>query len=137
MVVSAHPLASEVGLSILKQGGNAADASVAVQFALAVVYPSAGNIGGGGFLVYRKNNGFSSSLDFREKAPSKAYRNMFLDSNNKVIENSSLYSPLAVGVPGTVDGMVQIHAKYGKLPWKELIQPSIDLAENGFHLTLK
>ena len=73
MVVSAHPLASEVGLSILKKGGNAADASVAVQFALAVVYPSAGNIGGGGFLVYRKNNGFSSSLDFREKAPSKAY----------------------------------------------------------------
>ena len=137
MVVSAHPLASEVGLSILKKGGNAADASVAVQFALAVVYPSAGNIGGGGFLVYRKNNGFSSSLDFREKAPSKAYRNMFLDSNNKVIENSSLYSPLAVGVPGTVDGMVQIHAKYGKLPWKELIQPSIDLAENGFPLTLK
>ena len=137
MVVSAHPLASEVGLSILKKGGNAADASVAVQFALAVVYPSAGNIGGGGFLVYRKNNGFSSSLDFREKAPSKAYRNMFLDSNNKVIENSSLYSPLAVGVPGTVDGMVQIHSKYGKLPWKELIQPSIDLAENGFPLTLK
>ena len=137
MVVSAHPLASEVGLGILKKGGNAADASVAVQFALAVVYPSAGNIGGGGFLVYRKNNGFSSSLDFREKAPSKAYRNMFLDSNNKVIENSSLYSPLAVGVPGTVDGMVQIHAKYGKLPWKELIQPSIDLAENGFPLTLK
>tara|TARA_X000000950_G_scaffold119374_1_gene149618 strand:- start:4534 stop:6204 length:1671 start_codon:yes stop_codon:yes gene_type:complete len=137
MVVSAHPLASEVGLSILKKGGNAADASVAVQFALAVVYPSAGNIGGGGFLVYRKNNGFSSSLDFREKAPSKAYRNMFLDSNNKVIENSSLYSPLAVGVPGTVDGMVQIHAKHGKLPWKELIQPSIDLAENGFPLTLK
>ena len=137
MVVSAHPLASEIGINILKKGGNAADASIAVQFALSVVYPSAGNIGGGGFFVYRENNGKCSSLDFREKAPLKAYRNMFLDSNYNVIENSSLYSSLAVGVPGTVDGMVQIHKKYGLLNWKELIQPAIDLAENGFTLTLK
>ena len=135
MVVSAHPLASEVGIAILKKGGNASDATVAVQFALAVVYPSAGNIGGGGFFVHRSNNGNYSSLDFREKAPLTAHRDMYLDSNGKVIKNLSLYSHKAVGVPGTVDGMFQIHQKYGKLKWEELVQPSIDLAENGFVLT--
>ena len=135
MVVSAHPLASEVGINILKKGGNAADATIAVQFALAVVYPSAGNIGGGGFFVYRTNNGSCSTLDFREKAPLTSTRDMYLDSNNKVIKDLSLYSHLAVGVPGTVDGMVNIHEKYGQLPWEELIQPAIDLATNGFELT--
>lgn len=135
MVVSAHPLASEVGINILKKGGNAADATIAVQFALAVVYPSAGNIGGGGFLVYRTNDGVCSSLDFREKAPLTSTRNMYLDSSNKVVKDLSLYSHLAVGVPGTVDGMVNIHEKHGKLPWEELVQPAIDLATNGFELT--
>ena len=137
MVVSAHPLASDIGIAILKKGGNASDATVAVQFALAVVYPSAGNIGGGGFFVYRANKGSYSTLDFREKAPISAYRDMYLDSNDKVIKNLSLYSHKAVGVPGTVDGMFEIHQKYGKLKWEDLIQPSINLAENGFVLTLR
>ena len=137
MVVSAHPLASNIGIEILKKGGNASDATVAVQFALAVVYPSAGNIGGGGFFVYRSNDGSFSTLDFREKAPISAYRDMYLDSNDKVIKNLSLYSHKAVGVPGTVDGMFEIHQKYGKLKWEDLIQPSINLAENGFVLTLR
>ena len=135
MVVSAHPLASEIGVNILKKGGNAADATIAVQFALAVVYPSAGNIGGGGFFVYRENNGHCSALDFREKAPLMASPDMYLDSNNNVVKDLSLYSHLAVGVPGTVDGMVNIHNKYGQLPWVELVQPAIDLAGNGFELT--
>ena len=137
MVVSAHPVASDVGIKILKKGGNAADATIAVQFALAVVYPSAGNIGGGGFFVYRSNSGNTSTLDFREKAPINAHRNMFLDSNNIVIDNLSLYSLKAVGVPGSVDGMIEIHKKYGNLKWEELVQPSIDLAESGFPLTKK
>ena len=137
MVVSAHPLASKVGLEILKQGGNAVDAAVAVQFALAVVYPSAGNIGGGGFFVYRSNQGQYSSLDFREKAPSRSYRDMYLDSAGDVIRNLSLKGHLASGVPGTVDGMVEIHDSLGNLNWETLIQPAIDLAYNGFSLTLK
>tara|TARA_Y100000385_G_C13087692_1_gene637202 strand:- start:366 stop:2039 length:1674 start_codon:yes stop_codon:yes gene_type:complete len=137
MVVSAHPIASDVGIKILKKGGNAADATIAVQFALAVVYPSAGNIGGGGFFVYRSNSSNTSTLDFREKAPINAHRNMFLDSNNIVIDNLSLYSLKAVGVPGSVDGMIEIHKKYGNLKWEELVQPSIDLAESGFPLTKK
>ena len=135
MVVSAHPLASEVGINILKKGGNAADATIAVQFALAVVYPSAGNIGGGGFFVYRTKDGNCSTLDFREKAPLLSTRDMYLDSSNNVIKDLSLYSHLAVGVPGTVDGMVNIHKKYGQIPWEELVQPAIDLATNGFELT--
>ena len=137
MVVSAHPLASKVGLEILKQGGNAVDAAVAVQFALAVVYPSAGNIGGGGFFVYRSKQGQNSSLDFREKAPLRSYRDMYLDSAGDVIDNLSLKGHLASGVPGTVDGMVVIHDSLGKLNWEKLIQPAIDLANNGFSLTLK
>jgi gamma-glutamyltranspeptidase/glutathione hydrolase len=135
IIVSAHPLASEIGINILKNGGNAADATIAVQFALAVVYPSAGNIGGGGFFVYRDKDGNSSTLDFREKAPLLSKRDMYLDSSNNVVKDLSLYSHLAVGVPGTVDGMVKIHKKYGQLPWKELVQPAIDLATNGFELT--
>ena len=137
MVVSAHPLASEIGLQIIKNGGNAVDAAVAVQFALAVVYPSAGNIGGGGFFVYRSNGGECSTLDFREKAPLKAQRDMYLDTLGNVVDNLSLIGHLAVGVPGTVDGMVTIHEKYGRLSWEKVIQPSIDLANNGFVLTEK
>ncbi len=135
MVVSAHPLASEVGVKILKAGGNAVDAAIAVQFALAVVYPAAGNIGGGGFMVFRKNDGSTDCLDFREAAPMAADRDMYLDDEGEVIEGLSLLGHLASGVPGTVDGMVNAHTKYGTLPWKDLVQPAIDLAENGFKLT--
>ncbi len=137
MVVSAHPQASKVGVDILKKGGNAIDASVAVQFALAVVYPNAGNIGGGGFMVLRMNNGEINSLDFREKAPMKASRDMYLDKNGNVIPNLSTEGLLSVGVPGSVDGMVRAYEKYGKLPWKDLVQPAIDLAEKGFPITEK
>lgn len=135
MVVSAHPIASEVGVAVLKKGGNAVDAAVAVQFALAVVYPNAGNLGGGGFLVYRSAKGEIASIDFREKAPGEAYKDMYLDMYGEPIVDLSLRSQLASGVPGSVDGMVKAHEKYGRLPWKDLIQPSVDLARNGFPLT--
>lgn len=135
LVVSAHPEASKVGLDILKQGGNAVDAAVAVQFALAVVYPNAGNLGGGGFMVYRSGKGEVAAIDFREKAPANARVDMFLDSSGKPIVDKSLYGALASGVPGSVDGMVQAHKKYGKLKWKALLQPAIDLAINGFPVT--
>ncbi|MFH2131658.1 MAG: gamma-glutamyltransferase, partial [bacterium] len=137
MVVSAHPLASQTGIDILKQGGNAFDAAVAVQFALAVVYPSAGNIGGGGFLVYRTGDGQVGSLDFREKAPLKAHRTMYLDKSGHPIPRLSLDGALAVGVPGTVDGMVQIAGKLGSLPFADLVQPAINLARDGVLLTAK
>lgn len=137
VVVSAHPEASKVGLAILKKGGNAIDAAVAVQFALAVVYPNAGNIGGGGFLVYRDHKGNIASLDYREKAPGLASRDMYLDEQGKAITEKSLYGRLAAGVPGTVDGMVKAHKRYGKLSWKDVVQPSVDLARNGFPITAK
>ncbi len=137
MVVTAHPLASEVGADVLRRGGNAVDAAVAVQFALAVVYPDAGNIGGGGFLVLRQHDGNVDALDYREKAPAKAHRDMYLDEQGRVIEDLSLKGHLAAGVPGTVDGMVQVHERYGSLPWGELVQPSVELAAKGFPLTKK
>ena len=137
MVVSAHPLATQVGLDILKNGGNAIDAAVAVHFALAVVFPAAGNIGGGGFLVYRTNEGKFFTLDYREKAPMKAGRDMYLDENGEVDNEKSILGHLASGVPGSVDGMVTVHEKYGKMSWKEILQPAIDLAKNGFLLTEK
>ena len=137
MVVSAHPLASAVGVEILRKGGNAADAAVAVEFALAVVYPDAGNIGGGGFLVLRLDDGTTDALDYREKAPAAAYREMYLDDEGEVIVGLSQEGHLAVGVPGTVDGMVKLHEKYGSLPWRVLVQPAIDLAAKGFPLTEK
>jgi gamma-glutamyltranspeptidase/glutathione hydrolase len=135
MVVSAHPLASEVGIQILKKGGNAVDAAIGVQFALAVVLPAAGNIGGGGFMVYREKDGKTHSLDFREAAPLAATRDMYLDSLGVVMEELSVDGHLASGTPGTVDGMVSAYQKFGSLPWKDLVQPAIDLAENGFALT--
>jgi len=135
MVVSAHPEASEVGIEILKKGGNAVDAAVAVQFALAVVYPNAGNIGGGGFMVYRSAAGEVNALDFREKAAGSATRDMYLDTAGNPIVSKSLYGHLAAGVPGSVDGMVEAHKKYGKLSWAEVLQPAINLAENGFKIT--
>lgn len=135
MVATAHPLASEVGALILQQGGNAFDAAIAVQFALSVVYPRAGNIAGGGFAVYRKSNGETGSLDFREKAPHKASRDMYLDVNNNVIQGLSSFGELSIGVPGSVDGMIRLHEKSGSLPFEKLIQPAIDLAEKGFQLS--
>jgi gamma-glutamyltranspeptidase / glutathione hydrolase len=136
MVASAHPEASKVGLAILKAGGNAVDAAVAVQFALAVCYPVAGNIGGGGFMVYRAKTGQTTTLDYREKAPSKASQNMYLDSMGNVrVGALSINGHLASGVPGSVDGMVQAHQKFGKLPWAQVLQPAIDLAERGYPLT--
>jgi gamma-glutamyltranspeptidase/glutathione hydrolase len=133
-VVSAHPLASKVGIEIMKQGGNAFDAAIATQLALAVVYPGAGNIGGGGFLVARTANGQTVSLDYREAAPSGATRDMYLDQNGNVVEGKSVNGHLSSGVPGTVAGLFET-AKYAKLPFKKLIQPAIDLAEKGFVIT--
>ncbi len=135
MVVCATPDAAKVGIEILKKGGNAVDAAVAVQFALAVSHPEAGNIGGGGFMVYRSGNGESNTLDFREKAPAAASQNMYLDSAGNVIPDMSLSTHQASGVPGSVDGMVQAHLKYGKLSWAQLVQPAVDLARNGFKIT--
>lgn len=135
MVVSAHPVASEIGIEILKKGGNAIDAAVAVQFALSVTLPIAGNIGGGGFLVYRSADGKYDALDYRETAPGMATENMYLDKSGEPITNLSLYGHLASGVPGTVAGMEEAHKKYGKLSWAEIIQPSVDLAEKGFKIT--
>lgn len=122
MVVSAYPDASKVGVDILKKGGNAVDAAVAVQFALAVTYPEAGNIGGGGFMVYRSAKGETNALDFREKAPLSASTNMFLDDKGNVVQGLSTSSHKASGVPGSVDGMVEAHKKYGKLKWQQLLQ---------------
>ena len=130
-VVSAHPLASKAGLNILRQGGNAVDAAIATQLALAVVYPGAGNIGGGGFMVAHLKNGKNITLDFREKAPGKASRDMYLDANGNARGELSTEGHLAAGVPGTVAGLFA-SMKYAKLSFRQLIQPAIDLAEKGF-----
>jgi gamma-glutamyltranspeptidase/glutathione hydrolase len=135
MVVSAHPAASEVGKAILQKGGNAVDASIAVQLALAVVYPAAGNIGGGGFMVARFADGHVDALDFREKAPDAAYTDMYLGETGEADAEKSYRGHLSAGVPGTVAGLAEAHAKYGKLPWNELVQPAIDLASKGVVLT--
>lgn len=137
MVVSAHPLASQVGKEIMEQGGNAVDAAIAVQFALAVVYPGAGNIGGGGFMVTRMADGATDALDYREKAPLAGSRDMYLDEEGNVIDGLSLRGHLAAGVPGTVAGLEEAHKKYGKLDWAALVQPAIDLAANGWALTAR
>jgi gamma-glutamyltranspeptidase/glutathione hydrolase len=133
-VVSAHPLASETGAAMLKQGGNAIDAAIATQLALAVVYPAAGNIGGGGFMVAHLSDGKDITLDYREKAPGKATRDMYLDNNGNANTNLSQNGHLAAGVPGTIAGLFAA-ARYAKLPFKKLIQPAIDLAEKGFVIT--
>jgi gamma-glutamyltranspeptidase / glutathione hydrolase len=137
MVVSARKEASQIGIDILKKGGNAYDAMIAKQFALAVVYPIAGNIGGGGFMVYRNNDGTKGALDFREKAPIAASKNMYLDSLGNVIPTKSEFGALAVGIPGSVAGIFEVYKKFGTLPFKELIQPAIDLVRNGFRVTKK
>lgn len=137
MVVCARKEAGKIGTDIMKKGGNAFDAMIATHLALAVAYPFAGNIGGGGFMVYRTNDGKTGSLDFREKAPLKASRNMYLDSLDNVIPDKSLLGANAVGVPGSVAGLYQVHKKFGTLPFKKLIQPAIDLAKRGVVVTKK
>jgi len=137
MVVSAHPAASRVGRDIMQQGGNAYDAAVAVQFALAVVLPVAGNVGGGGFIVYRDHAGPAGTLDFRETAPAAARRDMYLDASGNVVPGRSTAGALAVGTPGTVAGMVALHKKLGKLPWAQLVAPAVRLAARGVALTEK
>ncbi|HEU4473130.1 MAG TPA: gamma-glutamyltransferase [Flavisolibacter sp.] len=133
-VVSAHPLASKVGIEVLKQGGNAMDAAIATQLALAVVYPNAGNLGGGGFLVARLKDGKTLALDYREMAPGAAHRDMYLDGDGNVIPGRSTDGHLSAGVPGTVAGLFET-AKYGKLSFNKLIDPAIMLAEKGFVIT--
>ncbi|WP_373707739.1 gamma-glutamyltransferase [Kaistella sp.] len=134
LVVSAHPLASEAGAKIMKMGGNAYDAVIATQYALAVVYPQAGNIGGGGFLVGVKNNGEKFTIDFRETAPEKSSRDMYLDKKGNANTDLSQNGRLAVGIPGSVAGFFAT-LKHAKLPMDQLIQPAIDLAEQGFAVT--
>lgn len=134
MVVTSHELATEIGVQILKDGGNAVDAAVAVSFALAVVYPTAGNIGGGGFMVIRFPDGASTTIDYREKAPLMAHRNMYLDENGEIVQDLSITGYLASGVPGTVAGLELAHRQYGSLKWQKLIEPAIKFAQKGFQI---
>ena len=131
MVVSAREEASKIGAEIMKKGGNAFDAMVATELALAVAFPYAGNISGGGFMVYRKANGEIGSLDYREKAPIAAQKNMYLDKDGNVIPNLSVDGALAIGVPGTIAGIYAVHEKFGKLSMEEIMKPAIALAKNG------
>ncbi len=137
MVVSARAEASKIGSDIMKKGGNAFDAMVATELALAVAYPYAGNIGGGGFMVYRKANGETGTLDYREKAPLAATKDMFLDKNGNVIPGKSTKTPLAIGIPGTIAGVFAVHKKLGSLPMSEILKPVIELAERGVIVTHK
>src|SRR6476659_2331033 len=130
MIVSASPLATNAGLEVLRRGGNAVDAAVTVALTLAVTYPAAGNIGGGGFMVARIN-GRNVALDFREVAPSAATRDMYLDSAGNMTDRS-LTGALAAGVPGSVAGLYEANRKYGTRPWSELVRPAMELAERGF-----
>lgn len=137
MIVSAREEASHIGIEILKKGGNAFDAMVATELALAVAYPYAGNISGGGFMVYRLNNGEIGALDYREKAPLKASANMYLDANGNVISNLSVNGALSVGVPGTIAGIFAAHEKFGKLQLSDIFKPVIALAKKGVVVTDK
>ena len=134
MVVSAQHLASKIGVEVLKKGGNAVDAAVAVGYALAVVYPAAGNLGGGGFMTLQLADGRKTFLDFREKAPLAATADMYLDQEGRVIKGLNTNGYLAVGIPGTVAGMEAARAKYGTLTRAALLAPAINLAERGFVL---
>ena len=137
MVVSAREEASMAGIEILKQGGNAFDAMIATDLALAVVYPSAGNLGGGGFMVYRLNNDSIGSLDYREKAPLKASKDMFLDTDGNEIKNLSRVGSLSIGIPGTVAGLFATYEKFGSVSLESIFKPAIKLAEKGFRVTKK
>ena len=136
-VVSARKEASEIGVEIMKNGGNAYDAMIAVHLALAVVHPTAGNIGGGGFFVYSNSDGTSGTLDFREMAPGNAYKDMYLDKNGNVIPDMSTLGGAAVGVPGSISAIFEIHSRFGSLPIEELFMPAIRLAKEGFIVTDK
>ncbi|WP_149275736.1 gamma-glutamyltransferase [Pareuzebyella sediminis] len=135
MVVSAREEASRIGIEILKKGGNAFDAMVATEMALVVAFPFAGNLGGGGFMVYRKNDGDVGGLDYREKAPLAAHKDMYLDSLGKVIPDMSTKGATAIGVPGTVAGILAVHKKFGSLPLAVIFEPVIELAEKGVVVT--
>lgn len=137
MVVSAREEASKIGADIMKKGGNAFDAMVGTELALAVAYPYAGNIGGGGFMVYRKANGDTGTLDYREKAPLAATKDMYLDNDGNVIPGKSTKTPLAIGIPGTIAGVFAAHKKFGSLPMAEILKPVIELAERGVIVTHK
>jgi gamma-glutamyltranspeptidase/glutathione hydrolase len=135
MVVSAREEASKIGAEIMKNGGNAFDAMVATELALAVSYPQAGNIGGGGFMVFRKANGETGAIDYRERAPLSASKDMFLDKNGNVIEGKSTATALASGIPGTIAGLFEVNKKYGSMPMSEILKPVIALAEKGVLVT--
>ena len=137
MVVSAREEASKIGSEIMQQGGNAFDAMVATEMALAVCYPNAGNLGGGGFMVYRTHKGEIGALDYREKAPLRAFKDMYLDQNNKYLQHKSKTGGLAVGVPGTIAGIFKAHQKFGSLTMQSILRPVILLAKNGFKITEK
>ncbi|MFD2036164.1 gamma-glutamyltransferase [Belliella marina] len=137
MIVSARKEASEIGISILQKGGNAFDAMVATELSLAIAFPFAGNLGGGGFMVYRQNDGSIGSIDYREKAPLAATRDMYLDEKGEVIPGLSTTGALAVGVPGTVAGVLEVHRKFGSLPLEEILEPVIAFAEKGAIVTEK
>src|SRR5690349_9850633 len=134
MVVTRDRHATEAGIKVLEAGGNAVDAAIAVGFALAVTHPSAGNIGGGGFMLIRLADGRSTFIDFRERAPQAASRNMYLDASGKATEDSVI-GYRASGVPGTVRGFEYASQKYGKKPWAELVRPAVELASKGFNLS--
>ena len=136
MVVTAHPLATQAGIRIIEQGGNAFDAATTIHFMLAVVYPRAGNIGGGGFAVIRHQDGEIAALDFREMAPSEASETMYQDENGDIIKDKSTLGHYAPGIPGSVAGIWELHQKHGSIPWDHLVQPAIDVAFNGFKITL-
>ncbi len=137
MVVSARAEASKIGIDILKKGGNAFDAMCATELALTVAYPFAGSIGGGGFMVYRKANGNIGSIDYREKAPLASTKDMFLDENGKVIPGKSTLGAMAVGIPGAIAGIFEVHEKLGSLPIEDILQPVIALAYKGTVTALK
>jgi len=130
-IVSSHPIASDIGIGVLRRGGNAADAAVAVDFVLAVVHPIAGNIGGGGFMLVRTPDGAVHALDFRETAPLAARADMFVDSSGTPLANS-VTGALSVGVPGTVAGLFEAHRRFGRLPWRELVAPAESIAREGY-----
>src|SRR4051812_26448173 len=135
LVISSSALASDVGASILARGGNAVDAAVATAFALAVTYPGAGNIGGGGFMVVRLANGTATTIDYRERAPLRSTPTMYLDSSGKIDRQRTATGYLAPGVPGTVRGLALAHGKYGKLPWRDVVMPAAELASKGHVLS--
>ena len=137
MVVSARTEASKIGVDIMKKGGNAFDAMIATDLALAVAYPFAGNLGGGGFMVYRLNDGTTGALNYREKAPLAASRNMYLDDEGNIIKDKSTLGAMAVGIPGTIAGLFEVHKKFGTMPIEQLIQPAINIAIRGVIVTQK